>query len=54
MSLEELEEEVIREVLRKANWVQKDAARLLKISPRSLNYKIAKYGIKNPRWSKNS
>jgi len=54
LSLEELEEDLIRQSLKAANWVQKDAAKLLKMSPRSLNYKIAKYGIKSPNWPKHS
>ena len=43
----------ILEALRVNNWVQKDAARFLGISSRVMNYKVAKYEIKNPRWSKN-
>jgi DNA-binding NtrC family response regulator len=54
LSLKELEEDLIRQALRATHWVQKDAAKLLRISPRSLNYKIAKYGIKNPQWRKNA
>jgi len=39
--------------LRISNWVQKDAAKFLGISSRVMNYKVAKYEIKNTRWSKN-
>ena len=32
-----------------SNWVQKDAAELLSISPRVMNYKIKTLGIEFPR-----
>jgi len=53
VQLEELEKQAILEALRINNWVQKEAARFLGISSRVMNYKVAKYEIKNPRWSKN-
>ncbi len=53
INLEELEKQAILEALRIHNWVQKDAARFLGISSRVMNYKVAKYEIKSPRWSKN-
>jgi DNA-binding NtrC family response regulator len=53
IDLEELEKQAILEALRINNWVQKDAAKFLGISSRVMNYKVAKYEIKNPRWSKN-
>jgi DNA-binding NtrC family response regulator len=53
VDLEELERQAILEALRISNWVQKDAAKFLGISSRVMNYKVAKYEIKNPRWSKN-
>jgi len=53
IDLEELEKQAILEALRINNWVQKDAAKFLAISSRVMNYKVAKYEIKNPRWSKN-
>jgi DNA-binding NtrC family response regulator len=53
MDLEELEKLAILEALRINNWVQKDAAKFLGISSRVMNYKVSKYEIKNPRWSKN-
>ena len=34
------------------NWVQRDAAGLLGISPRVLNYKIKTYGITHSNWLK--
>jgi DNA-binding NtrC family response regulator len=53
IDLEDLEKQAILEALRINNWVQKDAAEFLRISSRVMNYKVAKYEIKNPRWSKN-
>ncbi len=53
IDLGELEKQAILEALRVNNWIQKDAARFLGISSRVMNYKVAKYEIKNPRWSKN-
>jgi DNA-binding NtrC family response regulator len=51
--LEDLERQAVLEALRTHDWVQKDAARFLGISARVMNYKIQKYGITNPRWTKN-
>ncbi len=51
--LDDLEKEALLQALRMTNWVQKDAASLLGISSRVINYKIQKHDIKNPRWSKN-
>jgi len=53
IDLDQLEKMAIIEALRINNWVQKDAAQFLGISSRVMNYKVAKYEIKNPRWSKN-
>ena len=46
------EKEKILEALGNCLWIQKDAAVLLGITPRTLNYKIKKYGITHPRWRK--
>ena len=43
--LEEIERQAIIEALKMSNWVQKDAAELLAISPRVMNYKIKTLGI---------
>src|SRR3954447_3398043 len=43
--LEEIERQALVEALRMSNWVQKDAAELLAISPRVMNYKIKTLGI---------
>ncbi|GBC63743.1 sigma-54-dependent Fis family transcriptional re gulator [Desulfonema ishimotonii] len=47
------EKEMIVKALEESLWVQKDAACLLGISPRALNYKIKKLGITHARWRKN-
>jgi len=53
MSLEEIEKEVLLEALRMSNWVQKEAAILLAISSRAMNYKVKKFAITHPSWKKN-
>ena len=45
IALEEIERQAIVEALKMSNWVQKDAAELLSISPRVMNYKIKTLGI---------
>jgi Nif-specific regulatory protein len=45
IALEEIERQAIIEALKMSNWVQKDAAELLAISPRVMNYKIKTLGI---------
>jgi DNA-binding NtrC family response regulator len=52
-SLVDRERETILKTLEDCLWIQKDAARRLGITPRSLNYKIKKYGITHARWRKN-
>jgi len=49
IALGEIERRALVEALRMANWVQKDAAELLSISPRVMNYKIKTLGIEIPR-----
>jgi DNA-binding NtrC family response regulator len=48
LSLEKNERALIIRALEKAQWVQKDAARLLGISRRVIYYKIKKFGIEPP------
>ncbi len=48
VALEELEKQALIEALRMSNWVQKDAADLLHISPRVINYKIKVLKIEIP------
>ena len=47
------EKERVIAALEESLWIQKDAARLLDISPRVLNYKIKSFGITHKRWRKN-
>ncbi len=47
--LEDIERMAIVEALRMSNWVQKEAAEMLAISPRVMNYKIKVLGIELPR-----
>jgi len=49
IALEEIERQALVEALKMSNWVQKDAAELLAISPRVMNYKIKTLGIQYPR-----
>ena len=48
LSLDESEKQAIIRALEKSDWVQKDAAPLLGVSRRALNYKIQKYEIDIP------
>ena len=52
-SLEKSEKDNIVEALEGSDWIQKDAAKKLGVSPRVLNYKIRKFGITHSRWRKN-
>lgn len=54
LNLEVIEKEAILRALELRNWVQKDAAQLLGISPRALNYKINYHNITHPTWKKNT
>jgi Nif-specific regulatory protein len=49
VALEEIERQALVEALKMSNWVQKDAAELLSISPRVMNYKIKTMSIEFPR-----
>jgi Nif-specific regulatory protein len=49
IALEEIERQALVEALKMSNWVQKDAAELLAISPRVMNYKIKTLAIEYPR-----
>jgi len=49
MSLDEIEKRALIEALKMSNWVQKDAAELLQISARVINYKIKTLGIEFPK-----
>src|SRR6188508_407403 len=47
--LEDIERHALVEALKMSNWIQKDAAELLSISPRVMNYKIKTLRIDFPR-----
>ena len=49
VALEEIERQALIESLKMCNWIQKDAAELLRVSPRVINYKIKTLGITIPR-----
>ena len=53
INLEAAEKDFIMQALKRTNWVQKDAAKLLGINSRVLNYKIKRYEITHPRWKQN-
>ena len=50
LKLNKIEKKVILEALKRTKWVQKDAAKLLGVSGRALNYKIKHHEIKHPNW----
>lgn len=52
LNLERVERETIIEALERSDWVQKEAAKLLGISARTLNYKIVHHGITHESWKK--
>ncbi len=49
-SLEEIEKQAIVTALEKADWIQSEAAKLLKISPDRMHNRIKKYEIHHPSW----
>jgi len=51
--LETGEKEMLLEALELSDWVQKDAADRLGVTPRKLNYMVRKHGITHSRWRKN-
>jgi DNA-binding NtrC family response regulator len=53
IDLEEAERGFIFQALERTDFVQKEAAKLLGISSRVLNYKIKRFGITHPRWKQN-
>jgi len=50
LSLEAMERALVQEALRRSRWVQKDAAKLLGVTRRKLNYMIARMGLTHPTW----
>jgi len=51
--LKDMEKSLVVETLKMCNWIQKDAAEMLGISKRVMNYKVKQYNLSNPRWIKN-
>jgi two-component system response regulator HydG len=52
-TLADVERALVLECLRRSDFVQKDACRLLGVSPRKLNYMIRRMGITHPSWRRN-
>jgi two-component system response regulator AtoC len=53
VDLDELEKNFVVQALERSDYVQKEAAKLLNVSSRVLNYKIKQLGITHPKWSQN-
>ena len=53
VDLDELEKNFVLQALERSDYVQKEAAKLLNVSSRVLNYKIKQFGITHPKWSQN-
>jgi DNA-binding NtrC family response regulator len=53
LSLRDAERDLVIAALERCGWVQKDAAKLLRISRRKLNYMIQKMGITHSSWRRN-
>ncbi len=53
ISLQEVERELVLRALAQADYVQKEAARLLRVSRRKLNYMIRRMGVTHPSWRRN-
>ncbi len=51
--LADAERQLIEQALERSGWVQKDAARMLGISSRTLNYKVKNLGITHSSWKRN-
>ena len=53
ISMKDVEKELIIQALELTGWVQKDAARLLGMSKRAMNYRVKQYRITHTGWAKN-
>ncbi|MBW2495491.1 MAG: helix-turn-helix domain-containing protein, partial [Deltaproteobacteria bacterium] len=53
ISLRDVERELVIEALERTGYVQKDAAALIGVSRRKLNYMIQRMGITHPAWRRN-
>ena len=54
IDLLEVERGLVVQALEQSRWIQRDAAGLLRMSRRKLNYRIRKLGLTHPRWRRNS
>ncbi|MFP4580310.1 MAG: sigma-54-dependent transcriptional regulator [Candidatus Sumerlaeia bacterium] len=50
ISLDEMEKQLVIQALEKADWNQKEAAKLLDISVDRMNARVKKYGLTHPAW----
>jgi DNA-binding NtrC family response regulator len=53
VALDQIERAVVLEALHRTRYVQKEAAQLLRVSRRKLNYMIQRMGITHPSWRRN-
>jgi transcriptional regulator with GAF, ATPase, and Fis domain len=53
IDLREVERSLVLEALERVGWVQKEAAGLLGVSRRKLNYMVQRMGITHPSWRRN-
>jgi two-component system response regulator HydG len=53
LSLDRMERELVVAALERAGYVQKDAAKLLHVTRRKLNYMIGRMGLTHPSWRRN-
>jgi len=53
MALQEVERRLVIEALERCGYVQKEAAALLRVSRRKLNYMVQRMGITHPTWRRN-
>jgi len=53
IALRDIERIAVEEALKRCDYVQKDAAELLQVSKRKLNYAVHKMGLKHPGWRRN-
>jgi DNA-binding NtrC family response regulator len=53
VALAQVERAVVLEALQRTRYVQKEAAQLLRVSRRKLNYMIRRMGITHPSWRRN-
>jgi transcriptional regulator with GAF, ATPase, and Fis domain len=54
LNLELTERNLILKALHQSQWVQRNAAALLGLSPRALNYRLKRLGITHPDWKRNN